>query len=298
MTVLETSIRIQATPERVWRVLAALEALDRYDPGVTKSEVISATREGAGAERKCELAPGGWFKERVAEWQPTTSLSFELFECTLPLRRLQHRYELVADGDATVVRQRMEYALKLGLIGKVLDALVVRRRWKAGIDGFFAGLKEFVETGRARRNVPYDEALARRVRDALDGRPDVTERKMFGGLTFLVGGNMFCGVVDRDLMVRVGRERHADTLGEPHVRPMDFTGRPLTGYIYVGAAGLRTVAAVATWVRRGLEQVEMLLAVSPRALPRRRAARTRRRASAAASASSRAGRAASRSGRA
>jgi ligand-binding SRPBCC domain-containing protein len=150
MTVLETSIRIDATPDRVWRVLASLDALDRYDPGVKKSEVISTAREGTGAERKRELAPGGWFKERVAEWKPSTSLSFELFECTLPVRRLHHRYELGADGDATVVRQRMEYALKLGPIGTLLDALVVRRKWRAGIDGFFAGLKEFVETGKGK----------------------------------------------------------------------------------------------------------------------------------------------------
>jgi ligand-binding SRPBCC domain-containing protein len=150
MTVIETTIRIQASPERVWSVLAKLDSLDRYDPGVTRSEVISSTREGPGAERKCELAPGGWFKERVAEWQPATSLSFELFECTLPVRRLQHRYELVADGDATILHQRMEYALKFGPIGRLLDAIAVRRKWKAGIDGFFAGLKEFVESGKGK----------------------------------------------------------------------------------------------------------------------------------------------------
>jgi len=150
MTVLETSIRINAKPERVWAVLASLDALDRYDPGVAKSEVISSTREGPGAERKCELAPGGWFKERVADWQPMSSLSFELFECTLPVRRLRHDYRLIVDGDATVVHQRMEYALKFGPLGKLLDALVVRRKWRAGIQGFFAGLKDFVEAGKGK----------------------------------------------------------------------------------------------------------------------------------------------------
>jgi hypothetical protein len=150
MTVLETSIRIHAKPDRVWAVLASLDALDRYDPGVTKSEVISTAREGSGAERKCELAPGGWFKERVADWQPTSALAFELYECTLPVRRLRHDYTLVADGDTTVVHQRMEYALKFGPIGRLLDAAFVRRKWRAGIDGFLAGLKDFVELGKGK----------------------------------------------------------------------------------------------------------------------------------------------------
>ena len=104
----------------------------------------------------------------------------------------------------------------------------------------------------------YDETLARRVRKALGSHPDVDERKMFGGLAFLVGGKMFCGVVGDDLMVRVGREDHAAALDEPHVRPMDFTGRPMVGYVYVAAAGLRTTSAVAAWAQRGLDEIAKL----------------------------------------
>ena len=114
MTVLENSIRIAAPPERVWSVLATLDALAKYDPGVSKSEIVSPVKEGPGAARRCDLKPGGWFKERVADWRPNQALSFELYECTLPVRRLRHSYTLVRDGDATVVRQRMEYELKFG----------------------------------------------------------------------------------------------------------------------------------------------------------------------------------------
>jgi ligand-binding SRPBCC domain-containing protein len=146
MTVLENSIRIDAPPEKVWSVLASLDALAKYDPGVTKSEIVSPAREGPGAARRCDLAPGGWFKERVADWRPHEALSFELYECTLPVRRLHHSYTLVAEGGATVVRQRMEYELKFGLLGKLLDALMVRRKWNAGIGGFLAGLRRFTET--------------------------------------------------------------------------------------------------------------------------------------------------------
>lgn len=146
MTVLENSIRIDAPVENVWSVLASLDALARYDPGITKSEILSPVREGLGSERRCDLKPGGWFKEKVADWKPNEALSFELFECTLPVRRLRHSYTLTPDGTGTTVRQRMEYELKFGPIGKLMDAMIVRRKWDAGIKGFFAGLKHYVET--------------------------------------------------------------------------------------------------------------------------------------------------------
>jgi ligand-binding SRPBCC domain-containing protein len=148
MTVLENSIRIDAPPDKVWSALASLDALERYDPGVKKSEIVSATREGPGAARRCDLTPGGWFKEKVGDWRPQEAISFELFECTLPVRRLRHSYTLAPDGGGTLVRQRMEYELKFGPLGKLMDAVMVRRKWNAGIKGFFAGLKRYVETGR------------------------------------------------------------------------------------------------------------------------------------------------------
>ncbi len=148
MTILENAIEIDANPEKIWSVLASLETLDRYDPGVRKSAIISAVREGPGATRKCELAPGGWFEEKVADWNPHESLSFELVRCTLPVRRLSHSYRLSRTERGTLVRQRMEYELKFGPVGKVLDALVVRKKWDAGIKSFFAGLKKYVETGK------------------------------------------------------------------------------------------------------------------------------------------------------
>jgi ligand-binding SRPBCC domain-containing protein len=147
MTVLENSIHIAAPPEKVWAALAALDQLHHIDPGVRKSVVVTAAREGVGAARQCDLAPGGWFREKVAEWRPGQALAFELFECTLPVRRLGHRYTFTATDGGTLVSQRMEYVLKYGVLGQVLDALMVRRKWDAGIKTFFAGLKRHVETG-------------------------------------------------------------------------------------------------------------------------------------------------------
>lgn len=96
----------------------------------------------------------------------------------------------------------------------------------------------------------YSEALAERVRAILNG-PAVEERKMFGGLAFLVGGRMCCGVQDADLMVRVPKEQHAELLTEPHVRPMDFTGRSLAGFVYVSATGTTSTPALRRWVQLG-----------------------------------------------
>ncbi len=102
-------------------------------------------------------------------------------------------------------------------------------------------------------SVAYNEVLAGRVRDVLAGRKDVTEMKMFGGLAFMVRGNMFCGVVRDNLMVRVGPEHHEAALAQPYARPMDFTGRPLKGMIYVLPEGYRTDEALKSWVEDGLK---------------------------------------------
>lgn len=100
--------------------------------------------------------------------------------------------------------------------------------------------------------MPYDEKLADRIRSVLARRRGVSEKKMFGGLTFLVRGNMFCGVVGSDLMVRVGASAYEQALSRPHVREMDFTGRPLQGMVYVGATGVRTAKQLQSWIDRGL----------------------------------------------
>jgi TfoX/Sxy family transcriptional regulator of competence genes len=101
----------------------------------------------------------------------------------------------------------------------------------------------------------YDERLAERVRRVLSDRDDIVERKMFGGLCFMVNGKMCCGITATDFMVRVGKAGYEDALTQPHARPMDFTGRPLKGIIYVAEEGLRSEPALRRWVNRGLSFV-------------------------------------------
>ena len=101
--------------------------------------------------------------------------------------------------------------------------------------------------------MPFDETLGARVRSVLSDRPDVVEKRMFGGLAFMVNGRMCCGIIKNDLMLRVGPQRLEELLKKPHARVMDFTGRPSKNMIYVSPAGLRTEAALRTWVNKSLE---------------------------------------------
>jgi TfoX/Sxy family transcriptional regulator of competence genes len=87
----------------------------------------------------------------------------------------------------------------------------------------------------------------------LSKRTDVVEKKMFGGLCFMVNGAMCCGLSKADFVVRVGPANYDDALAEAHARPMDFTGRPLAGMVYVEPEGLRSAAALTKWVERGLK---------------------------------------------
>lgn len=103
----------------------------------------------------------------------------------------------------------------------------------------------------------YDEGLAARVRALLADRTDVSERKMFGGLTFMVGGNMCCGVNGDELIVRLDPDREDEALARRHARPMDLTGRPMRGFITVQPAGLKG-DRLNRWVQEAVARAESL----------------------------------------
>ena len=95
----------------------------------------------------------------------------------------------------------------------------------------------------------YDEKLADRIRAALDWKGEISERKMFGGICFLAGGKMVCGVIKDMLVARVDPSDAPDLLRQPGVRPMDFTGRPMKGFLYVSQRSL-TGAKLKEWLKR------------------------------------------------
>jgi TfoX/Sxy family transcriptional regulator of competence genes len=104
----------------------------------------------------------------------------------------------------------------------------------------------------------YDEGLAQRIRDCLNQRRGITERKMFGGLAFMSNGHMFVGVTNESLMARIGADEYAHALKRKHVREMDFTGKPMTGYVYVDVPGLESDRDLIGWVETCLRFVDSL----------------------------------------
>jgi TfoX/Sxy family transcriptional regulator of competence genes len=106
--------------------------------------------------------------------------------------------------------------------------------------------------------MPYSEALADRIRTALGPDRRVTEIKMFGGLCLMVRGHMTCGVIGDELMLRVGPNLYEPTLKKRYARPMDFTGKPMPGMVYISAEGCRTTRGVKSWVETALEFNETL----------------------------------------
>jgi TfoX/Sxy family transcriptional regulator of competence genes len=110
----------------------------------------------------------------------------------------------------------------------------------------------------------FDEDLVERIRAALKNVRGSHERRMFGGVCFTIYGNMACGVVSGDLMVRVGSDEYERALKQPHARPMDFTGRPMNGFVFVAGSGIKTEASLKKWVRAGVDQATKLPAKSPK----------------------------------
>ena len=99
----------------------------------------------------------------------------------------------------------------------------------------------------------FSEELALRVRQSLGEQNGITERKMFGGLCFMLHGNMLGGVMGDEIIVRVGAERYEDALKQPHAREMDFTGKPMRGFVVVATAGIASDERLDDWVRRGAQ---------------------------------------------
>jgi hypothetical protein len=106
--------------------------------------------------------------------------------------------------------------------------------------------------------MPHDEGLACRIREILSTQPGIAERRMFGGLAFLFRGHLVVGIVSDNLMARVGPVGYEAALARPHARPMDFTGKPLTGFVFVAPPGFAEDDELARWLGSCLQFVRTL----------------------------------------
>ena len=94
----------------------------------------------------------------------------------------------------------------------------------------------------------FDEGVAERLREVFEGRSDIIEKRMFGGIAFMHSGNMCCGIVNDALMARVGPDAYGDALSRPHARQMDFTGKAMKGFVYVDPAGFAADDQLRGWI--------------------------------------------------
>lgn len=117
---------------------------------------------------------------------------------------------------------------------------------------------------RQESRMAYDEGLAERLREVLQSQQDITEKKMFGGLAFMSGGYMFVGILGDILMARVGPEYYEMALSRPHARQMDFTGRPMKGYVFVDPPGFEQDQDLSDWIQRCVRFVQTLPPKKPK----------------------------------
>jgi TfoX/Sxy family transcriptional regulator of competence genes len=102
----------------------------------------------------------------------------------------------------------------------------------------------------------YDEGLAQRIRELLEDDLRISEKKMFGGVAFMANGSMAAGIIRDELMVRVGPDEYEQAIAQPHARGMDFTGRPMRGFVQVAPAGFEDDADLRAWLARGIAYAE------------------------------------------
>lgn len=150
MTTLHHRMLIDAPVETVWKALADLAAVQNYNPMVASARVISARAEGVGAMRRCELKPKGWVEERVWHWEPPHAIGLEIAASEWPVVFMKWKTELEKDGSTTLVRQEMDYKVKFGPIGTLMDVLMMRRMLNKGIGDAFESLKRYAEDQQRR----------------------------------------------------------------------------------------------------------------------------------------------------
>lgn len=147
MSKLHHSVKINASVSKVWQILADLEAVQHYIPTVAGAKYISEQKSGVGAARHCDFTSSGFAKERVTEWKPEEVLGLEMYESSWPMKFMRWRTMLRNEDGGTLMSQDMEYELKFGILGQIMDRFMMRRKLDGIMNEVFSKLKHFVESG-------------------------------------------------------------------------------------------------------------------------------------------------------
>lgn len=160
MTQIQHEIRINAPKDRVWKALADFGGIYKLNPGVPKSYSTSENNEGVGATRHCDLLPMGSVEERIVDWHEGQFYTIEIFDGEMmpPVKDILGTIGLREDGDSIIAYMEMEYSPK-GLIGVVMNAVMVKNQFDKTVKSILQGLKHYAETGEL-----VDGAVAKQVR--------------------------------------------------------------------------------------------------------------------------------------
>lgn len=145
MTTIHHEVQANCPPEQVWALLSDLEAVQRYNPTVRSATVQGARRTGVGAERTCQLVPKGRVVERVTHWEDGRAVGLEVAESDWPIHFMRWITRLEPTGASTRITQSLEYEVKFGPLGWLLDNLVMKRKLISTLDAVFASLVKHAE---------------------------------------------------------------------------------------------------------------------------------------------------------
>ncbi len=149
MSRLSYQTNVDAPLQKVWKILADFGGIYKYNPGVSSSHSTSSNNGGVGASRHCDLIPAGSIEERIIEWNEGQSYSLEIYDGkgVPPFKKSVATLAITPNGSGTVVTATLDYSLKYGPLGALMEALVVKRFLQRGFQGLLAGLKHYAETG-------------------------------------------------------------------------------------------------------------------------------------------------------
>lgn len=145
MTELNHQITINAPAEKTFEVLSNLESVQHYNPGVVTANYVSGSRTGVGAARECDLGKDGKIKERVTGFKENEYISMELYEHNWPLEYMKWDTQVQPAGNSSIVSQKMQYKMKFGLIGSLLDNLFMKKKLDSTMNSVFSSMKDYIE---------------------------------------------------------------------------------------------------------------------------------------------------------
>lgn len=149
MTTITSEVQINAPVEKVWRIMADFGGIYKYNPNVSSSHSTSAANSGVGATRHCDLLPAGSVEERISEWNEGRDYKVDIFQGkgVPPFKTAVARLSIRPQNNGSRVQMRFDYHIKFGLIGRLLDWLMVKKQFGKAVPSILAGLKHYAETG-------------------------------------------------------------------------------------------------------------------------------------------------------